>query len=195
MRRIAIDMDDVLADTLGALLDWTHRRLGIRLTRADLHGRGLEAALGPGPAAAVEELLCEGSFFGDLPLISGAVEVVRELARHEEIFVVSAATPFPGSFTPKLRWLQRHFPFVPASHVVFCGDKAIIDADDLIDDNAHIFPRFRGRGILFDAPHNANVEGFLRVRSWQEVARLFLPAGSGPRPAGRAQGPSGSSRP
>ena len=187
MRRIAIDMDDVLADTLGALLDWAHLRLGARLTRADLRGRSLHAALGPGPAAAVEELLCEGSFFGDLPLIPGAVEVVRELARREEVFVVSAATPFPGSFTPKLRWLERHFPFIPASHVVFCGDKAIVDADDLIDDNVHLFPRFRGRGILFDAPHNATVEGFLRVRSWGDVARLFLGASSGPRrPAERA---------
>ena len=174
MRRIAIDMDDVLADTLGALLEWARARHGIRLTPADLVGRELGEAMGPEGAAAIAALLDEGSFFGGLPLIPGAVETVRELSRRDEIFVVSAATQFAGSFTPKLRWLERHFPFIPADHVVFCGDKAIVDADYLVDDSLHRFPRFRGQGILFDAPHNRAVTGLPRARSWAEVEALLL---------------------
>ena len=34
-------------------------------------------------------------------------------------------------------WMHEHFPFIPDSHLVFCGDKSIIAADFLIDDNAH----------------------------------------------------------
>jgi 5'-nucleotidase len=177
MRRIAIDMDDTLADTLATLLEWARDRFGVRLTRADLVGRELGDALGPERAAALEALLGEGSCFADPPLIPGAVEVVRELARQNELFVVSAAIPYPGSFIPKLRWMERHFPFIPASHVVFCGDKAIVDADFLVDDRVHKYPRFRGRGILFDAPHNAPVTGYPRARSWAEVARLLDAAG------------------
>jgi 5'(3')-deoxyribonucleotidase len=194
MRRIAIDMDEVLADTLGALIEWSRARLGTPLVRADFTGKDYGNVVGPAHAAEVTALLTEGSFFGDLPLVPGAVEAVQELARRDEVFVVSAATQFAGCFTPKLRWLERHFPFVPATRVVFCGDKAIVDADWLVDDNVHLFPRFRGQKILFDTPLNAGVTGYPRARSWGEVLRL-LEAAPAPRPAPRAQAPSGSSRP
>ena len=57
---------------------------------------------------------------------------------------------------------------------VFCGDKSILNADYLIDDNAYNFDGFRGEGLLFDAPHNALETRYRRVRSWQEVAAILL---------------------
>ncbi len=53
-----------------------------------------------------------------------------------------------------LQWLEEHFPFIPPSRIVFCGDKNIINADVLIDDRSRHFKDFRGTGILFTAPHN-----------------------------------------
>ena len=50
----------------------------------------------------------------------------------------------PSSFNAKYSWIAKHFPFVPASHIVFCGDKSILNADFLIDDNSRHFERFRG---------------------------------------------------
>ncbi|WP_338021727.1 5' nucleotidase, NT5C type [Bacillus pakistanensis] len=35
---------------------------------------------------------------------------------------------------------------------MFCGDKSIILADYLINDNVKNFKRFNGKGILFTAP-------------------------------------------
>jgi 5'(3')-deoxyribonucleotidase len=175
MERIAIDMDGVMADTLSAELAWFRERYGYRWTRADLLGKDLfRDVAAPEHVAAHDALLREGSFFGDLPVMPGAIPVVRELARRHQVFVASAATEFPGSMAPKLRWLARHFPFIPAERVVFCGDKSIVAADVLIDDNAHRFPGFRGRRLLFDAPHNAGVTGCTRVGSWSDVARLLL---------------------
>jgi len=60
---------------------------------------------------------------------------------------------------------------------VFCGDKSIIRADYLIDDNPRQLERFSGTGILYDAPHNAMVTGFRRVKSWLEIEDLFLGSG------------------
>jgi 5'(3')-deoxyribonucleotidase len=31
----------------------------------------------------------------------------------------------------KYEWMHEHFPFIPDSHLVFCGDKSIIAADFL----------------------------------------------------------------
>jgi 5'(3')-deoxyribonucleotidase len=175
MKRIALDMDDVLADTLTAQLAWFERRHGYRWTRGDLVGKRLFADLAtPEQVAEHDALLYEGSFFADLPVATGAVEVVRALAQRYEVFVASAATEFPRSCAPKLEWLARHFPFIPARNVVFCGDKGIVNADYLVDDGAHHLRRFRGQGILFDAPQNVGETGFPRVASWADVARLFL---------------------
>lgn len=173
-QRIAIDMDEVLADTLTAQLVWLRERFGLALTRSDLHGKRLDQVLPARELEAHHAVLHEGGFFAELPVMAGAAEVVRALAGRYELFVASAATEFPGSFRPKFDWLTRHFPVVPASHVVFCGDKGILDADYLIDDNPEQLRRFRGQGLLFDAPHNAHEARFPRLASWEDVARRLL---------------------
>ena len=74
-------------------------------------------------------------------------KIIRELMSRYEVFITTAAMDVPCSFTAKFDWLQKHFPFIPASHVVFCGDKSIVAADYLIDDDVRHFERFRGEGI------------------------------------------------
>jgi 5'(3')-deoxyribonucleotidase len=56
----------------------------------------------------------------------------------------------------------------------FCGDKAVLDADFLIDDTARHFERFRGTPILFSAPHNRGEARFRRVDGWADVRELFV---------------------
>lgn len=63
---------------------------------------------------------------------------------------------------------------MPASNIVFCGDKGIIAADYLIDDNARHFARFRSEGILFTAPHNVEENRYRRVNDLQDVREMFL---------------------
>ena len=100
--------------------------------------------------------------------------ILQRLAEHYEVFIASAAMAFPNSFAPKFHWLKRHFPWVPPSHIVFCGDKGILAADYLIDDMPWNLERFRGEGILFSAPHNLRYEGFRRVETWREIEEIFL---------------------
>jgi 5'(3')-deoxyribonucleotidase len=57
---------------------------------------------------------------------------------------------------------------------VFCGDKSILRADYLIDDNPRQLRRFDGEGILYSSPHNKYVTEFRRVNDWLEVEALFL---------------------
>ena len=74
----------------------------------------------------------------------------------------------------KFEWMHEHFPFIPDSHLVFCGDKSILNADFLIDDRARHFRRFKGEGILFSSPHNALVTAYRRVDNWLDVEKMFL---------------------
>jgi 5'(3')-deoxyribonucleotidase len=99
--------------------------------------------------------------------------VLQQLSARFEIFIATQAMTVPNSLGPKYRWLQRHFPFIPPTHYVFCGNKSILRANFLIDDLPRNLLRFEGQGLLYAAPHNLAATGFLRVNSWEEVAQYF----------------------
>lgn len=170
--RIAIDMDEVMADALGKLLRRYSETFGTTVTPAQLQGHHLEEWVEPAQRAAVEAMY-DASFFAELEVMPGCQDVVRELARRHEVLIVTAAMDVPCSFDAKFQWLQRHFPFIPPSQIVFCGDKGIVDADFLIDDRARHFDRFKGKPLLFSAPHNAAETRYPRVGSWEEVRQVF----------------------
>ena len=170
--RIAIDMDEVMADALGEHLRRYNAAFGRALTRDDLHGRPLERAVPPEHLSATAAML-DASFFDSLEVLPGCQAVVLELAERHEVIVASAAMDVPCSFDAKYRWLRRHFPFIPPDRFVFCGDKAVVDADFLIDDSPRHFARFKGRPLLFSAPHNTLDTRYPRVHDWDDVRRFF----------------------
>ena len=114
------------------------------------------------------------TFFATIPVMPGSAAVIKALSERYEVFITTAAMDVPCSFTPKFEWLQRHFPFIPTSNIVFCGDKSIILADYLIDDNLRQLSKFHGEGIVYTAPHNVNETRFRRVNNWEDVRTLFL---------------------
>jgi 5'(3')-deoxyribonucleotidase/uncharacterized protein with PQ loop repeat len=179
--RIAIDMDEVMADALSEHVRRYNALFDGRVAIADLRGRHLEELVPPEHREATEALL-DASFFENLAVLPDCRDVIAELAARHEVVIASAAMDVPCSFDAKYRWLQRHFPFIPPSNVIFCGDKAVVDADYLIDDRARHFTRFKGRPLLFSAPHNSAETRYPRVDSWAEVRELFarLDAGKAP---------------
>jgi len=187
--RIAIDMDEVMADALSEHVRRYNETFGARLTTDDLIGRHLEECVPAAHRDATEALIDE-SFFENLELFPDCQNVVRELSARHEVYIATAAMDVPCSFNAKYRWLRLHFPFIPPSQIVFCGDKTIIDADYLIDDRTRHFTRFRGQPILFSAPHNSRETRYQRVSSWAEVRDFFArletgaPHDQAARPAG-----------
>lgn len=167
-------MDEVIADTLTKHVDLYNAEFGVNVSADGLRGKKLHEAVAEEHVQKLETFLEAEDFFGDLEVMPDSPRVVSELIEHYEVFVTTAAMEVPTSFAAKFRWLEEHFPFIPASNVVFCGDKSIIRADYLIDDNARHFRNFVGQGVLYSAPHNAHVEGYPRVKDWQEVREMFL---------------------
>lgn len=181
MKRICIDMDEVLADAVGKLIRLYNAEFSENLTVQDMWGNWMVNVLPPGRKDRLSAYLQEDGFFEDLDVMPDSQRVVERLSRHYEIFIATAAMEFPRSFGSKFRWLRRYFPFLPPTHFVFCGDKSILHADYLIDDMPRHFQRFAGQGILFTAAHNAKVKAELRVNNWREVEDLFFSAGSSSR--------------
>jgi len=173
-KRIAVDMDEVMADSIARFQEWYGRDFQLELALETLRGKKPYEVVAPEHQPALRAYPNAEGFFRDLPLIKDSQRVLQALAERYEIFIATAAMEFPNSFLDKYQWLQQHFAFIPWPNYVFCGDKSIINADYLIDDNAYNFDNFRGEGLLFDAPHNAHETRGRRVHGWQEIAGLLL---------------------
>lgn len=178
-KRIVIDMDETIADTLTRHIEWYNRDFSASLGKRDLVGLDIHEAVPPERRERVRDYPRHPDFFRDLDLMDGAQEAVDRLSRRFEVFIASAAMEYPASFGAKHAWLSRHFPFVPSLNWVFCGDKSILAADVMIDDSPRHFGRFEGGKILFSAPHNLLETRYRRARDWSEVETILLSSFAG----------------
>lgn len=166
-------MDEVMADTLAEHLRRYNQTFDEELTPDDLVGKGLWGYAPQDRQQQLRDFLDAEDFFEDLALMPGSQAVLQQLSTRFEIFIATQAMAVPNSLGPKYRWLQRHFPFIPPHNYVFCGSKAILRADYLIDDQPRNLLQFEGQGLLYSAPHNLAATGFVRVNDWQDVADYF----------------------
>jgi 5'(3')-deoxyribonucleotidase len=97
-RRIAIDMDEVMADALREHLRRYNGMYGAALTVADLQGWHLEDYVPPTHRAAAQAMI-DASFFENLEVLPDCQAVVQELAARFDVFIVSAAMDVPCSST------------------------------------------------------------------------------------------------
>jgi|KBSMisStandDraft_5_1062788.scaffolds.fasta_scaffold05595_8 5'(3')-deoxyribonucleotidase/uncharacterized protein with PQ loop repeat len=183
--RIAVDMDEVIADAFGKHLNHYNQRVGANLTPEMVSKKGLAALIPAELRQDYHAVPHADGFFADLKVIEGSQEALLELSRNHDVYITSAAMEVPSSFADKYQWMEMHFPFIPPSRIVFCGDKEIVNADVLIDDRSRHFKGFRGTGILFTAPHNANEAAPLRANNWNDVLEIL--GNATPEPAGAEQ--------
>ncbi len=171
MERLAVDMDGVLADVYEQFFRYDERDFGIR--------RSLEEVIGVEERQAfprMMEYVFAENFFRTAPIVKDSIEILTELNKSFDLFVVSAAMEFPQSLHEKLEWLNEHYPFLTWQQIVFCGSKTIIDADIMIDDHFKNLDLFKGTTILFSQPHNVlkNPGRHKRADSWKDIASLLL---------------------
>ena len=174
-KKIAIDMDEVLADTLGEIIDAVNERANLGITIESLNGKKLKHMM-PEHEGLVTEVLREPGFFRRLKVMPHAQEVVEKLNDHYDVYIATAAMDVPTSFHDKYEWLLEFFPFLDPQQFIFCGRKNIVKTDYLIDDNPRQLQIFEGEPIMFTASHNVNEERFKRVNGWKDVEAFFLEA-------------------
>lgn len=165
-------MDEVLADVHHKFLELYHRDFNIPPSLKQLPGKELHENLPIELHHQWKVYINEKGFFRDLPVIPDAREVLEELHKTHEIYIVSAAMEFRNSLEDKFDWLRDNFPFIEWTHILFTGHK-IIQADVLIDDRAKNFDNFPGRKLLYTSPHNLLLTDYERVNNWIEVADKF----------------------
>lgn len=173
MQRIIIDMDEVMADTMGAMFEWYKKNYGLPIDYSKMKGSWMLGIPDEHKDIVRQRLYSEG-FFRNLPVMDGCIDVVDELNKKYEVFIVSAATEFPNSLRDKVEWLEEHFPFLSWRQLVLCGDKRMIAGDYMIDDHVRNLVHFKGKPYLYTSILNKEETGYERINNWQEVADIFL---------------------
>jgi 5'(3')-deoxyribonucleotidase len=171
--RIAIDMDEVLADPLQKFIKLYNRDCGLPLDTILDPGNEIYHHVPPHVKDKWFEYINQEGFFRDLTPIEGCIEAVKKLQENHEVFIVSAAMEFRNSLIDKYDWLAEHFPFISWQNIIFCGQK-IVNVDVMIDDRAKNFVGFNGRKLLFSSPHNLLLTDYERVDNWQQVLDKLL---------------------
>lgn len=173
MKRIAIDMDEVIADVIPKFIKLYNRDYGVPLDLVIEPGNEIYKHVPENVNRKWFDYINEPGFFRDLDVIPDSQRVIKALQEKYDVYIVSAAMEFRNSLTDKYDWLAEHFPFIDWQHIMFCGNK-IIEADFLIDDRIKNFISFKGRPLLYTSPHNLLITDYERVSSWAEIEEKLL---------------------
>jgi len=171
---IAVDMDDVLADAYGRIIDIYESEFNVKLDRDWMKGKPYQEAFPGEKLEKAQKIPHRQDFFDALEVFPNSQEVMEQLYGKYDVYIVSAAMEYPFSLKPKRDWLAKYFPFIHWKNIVLCGDKSIINTDYLIDDHAYNLETFTGHPILYTALHNHTESRFERLNDWTEVANKFL---------------------
>ena len=135
--------------------------------------------------------------YANLSPIEGSVDCLQELSETDKVILSSKVLPlFKGinpaynhrfaitEFDQKLRWLAKHFPFIPAhSSFNITASKDMLHGYSIVDDNLEFLTdnfnnnsdNFKKR-LLFSRPHNLNISqaqldavGSIRVNDFKEI--------------------------
>jgi 5'(3')-deoxyribonucleotidase len=173
--RIAIDMDEVIADTIDKFIELYKREHNTVIRLDEMTGKEFNELLPEDIKQTLKHYIHQPGFFRDIKVMEGSQEVLKALCDKYDVYIVSAAMEFPNSLIDKYNWLAEHFPFIHWKNIIFCGNK-IVDVQIMIDDRIRNFASFKGRKLLYSSPHNFLITEpeYERVNTWAEVADKLL---------------------
>ena len=172
-QRIIIDMDEVIADPMGEMIEWYKKEYGTDPDKSKMIGSWVLGFPEEHHQLIWDRLRAPG-FFRDLPVMEDSVEVLKALNDQYEVFIVSAAMEFPNSLKDKYDWLMEHFPFFSWKQIALTGSKDLVFGDYMIDDHVKNLKGFKGKPYLYSSQHNLTVTGYDRINNWKEAADIFL---------------------
>jgi 5'(3')-deoxyribonucleotidase len=179
--RIAVDIDGVLADQVGAFLKIIEKEYGCNYHKSDVN-RAHWTFCGKDIWMEISRLLNDPEYVLAVPVIDGSQEAIQQLPG-QDVHVATARRPETEKATKQ--WLRTHFPCLTEYHHARTGSKHVIPSDVLIDDFDLNIVEFvksdpNRRGILFQQPWSINDLGIENYADqvyfcsgWQSVLRVI----------------------
>jgi uncharacterized HAD superfamily protein len=186
---IGVDLDDTLAESLSAFLEFYKEKYGKIMKLEDFTAYTLNEIIGM-PRQDEEKLLEEfdnSDYFINLRPLQGAVESINKLKQEHKIIIITSR---PGKFREKTEeWIKKNFPgidkiiFIREEYQSVCKEKGQIckeaGVDLFIDDHINNIlncTKFGINTILINYPWNRSAEINERIKradSWEEIMGLI----------------------
>lgn len=180
--RIAVDVDDVVADLMSEWLRRYNNDWNDTLRVEDVHTWDLTKVVKPECGEQIYEYLQDTDLYEKVfPIPNAAVSVEKlRYAGHDIVFATSNVY---GMSDQKLRWLFKYgfISKLSFDEVVVMVDKTMLRANVIIDDKPSLIARWAqqrlGEGILFEQPWNKyefrySMSRVHRVDNWPEIVNI-----------------------
>src|SRR6478752_5095160 len=99
--RLAIDMDEVIADTIDKFATLYKTKHGFETVSEHMHGKEFHEILPDDLKSTLRVYLNEKGFFRDIPPMADSQRVVKALSEKYEVYIASAAIEFRLSLEDK----------------------------------------------------------------------------------------------
>lgn len=190
--KIAIDIDDVLADFVTSLCRFHNDKYGTSLTRENFHSYRVSEVWGGTDEEAISKIFefHDSRYFRDIAPVDGSIEAINNLSKRFDLAVLTSRhrkfepetvewleTYFHGAFTNKIYF--SHNSYADFGNTKRKSDFCMeINIAFLIEDSLEYAKECRRTGTrvyLFDRPWNRKEEptGITRVKNWQEIMEYF----------------------
>mgnify|MGYP000159184464 CR=1 FL=1 len=187
--KIAIDIDEVLAEQLESVIEFYKQETGIFISKDKfLSYKWWEVwDISKEEAISVDERFKESDMFDNLKVVEGSINIMKKLSKNNNLIIITARPSFFENKT--LSWLNRNYGDIfdniyhssdfhiennnQKSKVDFCKDLGV---KVIIEDNLEYSLNCAEKGfdvILLDKPWNKGVEheNIVRCFNWSEILR------------------------
>lgn len=183
MKRIIIDMDDVITKT-----DWFTGIESVIKGKMDrtYPGFHLEDILTPEDQKRFFANFDKINFYNYAVLLDDCYEVMEELSKQYDIYICSTYTwsgvqdKVGTHLKNKYDFLYKNLSFIHPDKYIFTSNKNIIKADIRIDDRIENLRNGKIK-LLFTAWHNKEFtdeylksKNIIRVNNWQDIKKILI---------------------
>jgi 5'(3')-deoxyribonucleotidase len=175
-KTIAFDVDEVLVNFLETLCKYYNADNADNIiSPKDFTNWHIENCKNIKYPDSVKYMFEVEDFYHNADLKENAVEVLTELSKDFEIFLVTNIFENANSMKGKFDLLKKSFGhIIDNDHIIFIKNKKLLNFDYLVDDGVHNLIGFSGTPLLFTAPHNLDCHDFIRLNNLKEVRDYFL---------------------
>lgn len=163
---LLIDMDGVMADTMGGAFDYVEQHFGHSLAHEDIE----DYWFGGLPKEDMLTAFRSKDFYRNLDVITGAVRAIKRLREEYNGNVYVCSAPMEGSENcenEKRDWLLEYFDAEFSRQAIITANKAAVPGRVIIEDNPHIAGGI-WQPVMFDQPYNRR-SPYPRMYGWHDL--------------------------
>lgn len=182
MKKIMVDMDDVLTDSnFGKILE---DFLGYKpdFTKTGFYTQN---ALGDRKDEFFK-IFKDMDMYDEATLIKDVYSVLKRLSKKYEIYIVTdyiwpeIVEHAGNNLRNKYKFLYKELDFISPRNFIFSCNKTLINCDIKIDDKISNLENAETK-LLYTAYHNGNIsddelknQGIIRVNNWKEIESILM---------------------